>query len=369
MQRYKDLHSFLSFDPREGNEPGERIGNLLCGGITRSYFRGMQVLDLERVFRPELPSDIGRLKKLRYLGLRWTYIQSIPSSIGELVHLETLDLKHTYVRALPRSVWKLQRLRHLYLNQSNQSEFMRHQSGSFLESLETLWDVFVDKISPLKYCLDKLINLRKLGLSFQLDVPEERELLADRIVKMKHLQHLRLRSKDEMGGPCMLFLKLSGLEHLSILDLFGRLENPSVVAEFPRNLTELTLSTSGLSDDPMPVLETLSNLRLLSFYSKSYIGTRMVCSGAGFPQLLVLRFWKLEQLEEWKVSEESLRNLRELEIRSCEKLSIPNGLRNMKMLLELKLTNMLEAFVANVQNNQREIWGDVAHSPTITVNW
>ncbi|MCI73746.1 disease resistance protein, partial [Trifolium medium] len=53
-------------------------------------------LDLERVYKPKLPNCIARLSRLRYLGLRWTYLESLPSSISKLLKLQTLDLKHTY---------------------------------------------------------------------------------------------------------------------------------------------------------------------------------------------------------------------------------------------------------------------------------
>ncbi|GMN36873.1 hypothetical protein TIFTF001_006363 [Ficus carica] len=365
---YRKLSSYLSFDPREGNEPGEKIGNFLRRGIERGYFKGLHVLDLERVFRPELPNNIGKLKNLRYLGLRWTYLQNIPPSIGELVHLETLDLKHTYVHTLPSSVWKLQELRHLYLNQRSRTKFTRHPGGSSsLKCLETLWGGFVDKNSPLKDCLDKMTNLRKLGLAFQLDTQEQRRRLADRILKLKRLQHLRLRSIDESSKPGKLFLKLSGLGNLSSLDLFGTLENPLVIDELPKKLTELTLSATNLSNDPMSKLGKLLNLKLLCMYSNSYRGRCMAFSDEDFPKLLVLKLWKLEELEELAFHENSLRKLRELEIRSCNKLKVPVELKNLKTLLELKLTTMPEEFVREIDNIKGQIWSNTTRSPSIKI--
>ncbi|XP_035547447.1 probable disease resistance RPP8-like protein 4 [Juglans regia] len=96
--RYSNLHSFLSFDFREGNKPGEDIGNFLRRTI--ASFQLLRVLDLELVFRQQLPDSIGNLIELRYLGLRWTYLETIPSSIGKLLNLHTLDVKHTCLREL-----------------------------------------------------------------------------------------------------------------------------------------------------------------------------------------------------------------------------------------------------------------------------
>lgn len=370
FQDYKNLISILSFDSREGYKPGEEIGNFLRKGIARGCFLQLKFLDLECVFRPELPDTIGKLRNLRYLGLRWTSLESIPDSIGNLVNLQTLDVKHTYVRTLPHSIWKLQKLRHLYLSQRYRSKFMRHQGLNSLKNLWTLWGVFVDKHSPLKDGLDKFINLRKLGLAFQLE-KEEQKVLAERIVKLRYLKSLRMRSIDEMGEPCPLVLEsLSGLENLSSLNLFGMLENPSIIAGFPKNLIDLTLSASSFSEDPMPKLEKLSNLQSLCFYSNSYTGTKMVCSTWGFQKLVVLKLWKLERLEDWDVEENAMQNIRELEIRSCNKLKVPTGLRHLKTLIELKLINMPEEFSATIEKTNVDIWGDLAHSPTIiTDSW
>ncbi|XP_004303689.1 PREDICTED: probable disease resistance protein RF9-like [Fragaria vesca subsp. vesca] len=368
---YRHILSILSFDTREGNKPGEEIGTFLRKGLAGGFFFQLQVLDLERVFRPELPNTIGKLSKLRYLGLRWTYLESLPASIGNLHNLQTLDVKHTYVHSLPGSIWKLQKLRHLYLNQSHGSKFVHQQPGRSLKNLQTLWGIFVDKDSPLKEGLDKLINLRKLGLAFQLDLSEQKGL-ADGIVKLKHLQSLRMRSIGEMGEPNDLIdMPLSDLENLVTLNLFGKLgpSNP-IIDTFPESLTDLTLSATSLSHDPMPKLEKLPNLKVVCFYSNSYTGREMTCSMLGFPKLVVLKLWKLEQLEDWVVEDNAMQNLRELEIRSCKKLNVPGGLKHLKTLTEFKLTNMPKQFAATIAKTKGQLWDDLVHSPTvIAVNW
>lgn len=369
MQNYMHLLSFLSFDSREGNKPGEEIGNFLRKGIGHGCFHKLHVLDLEGVFRPQLPNSIVKLSKLRYLGLRWTYLETIPSIIGKLVHLETLDVKHTYVRTLPSSIWKLQNLRHLYLNQRYRSQIMRHPSGSSLKNLQTLWGIFVDEDSPMEDGLDKLVNLRKLGLAFQLSGELQQGALTKWIVKLKHLQSLRLRSIGETGESHHLFLEcFLCLENLSSLDLFGILGNPSFVDKLPHNLTSLTLSASYLTDDPMPKLEKLPNLTLLCLYGNSYTGTQMVCSTGKFPQLLVLRMWKLEQLEELEVNENAMQNLIELEIRSCRRLGVPAGLKHLKNLIELKLSDMPQEFAETMEDEKKTFWDDIVQSPSIIVS-
>ena len=162
---YGKALSFMSFDYREGSQSGEDIGNFLQRCISYRCFLLLRVLDLERVFRPQLPKVLSKLALLRYLGLRWTYLESLPSSIRNLLKLQTLDVKHTYISTLPRSIWKMQHLRHLYLNESYHSRFGPRPRGVLLTDLQTLWGAFVDEKSPVKDGLDTLINLRKLGVA------------------------------------------------------------------------------------------------------------------------------------------------------------------------------------------------------------
>lgn len=91
----------------------------------------------------------------------------------------------------------------------------------------------------------------------------------------------------------------------------------------------------------MQTLKDLPNLHSLSLLAESYLGKDLVCSSQSFPQLHVLKFWKLEQLEEWNIEPEALPSLRQLEIRSCPGMKmLPDGLKHVNTLLELKLTNM-----------------------------
>ncbi|PON88933.1 NB-ARC domain, LRR domain containing protein [Trema orientale] len=375
---FTKLQSFLIFDPREGNEPGETIGNFLRKGIERDAFQNLRVLDLERAFRPELPNCIGKLKKLKYLGLRWTHLKSIPWTIGDLVDLETLDVKHTYLCALPSSVRKLKNLRNLYLNRSNRCKFLRQPSDSFLkfrrqpsysflENLQTLWGMCVYEDSPIEDCLDKLTNIRKLGMEFQLDVSEQTRILSERISKLTQLQTLRLRSTAKTNEAQKLLLRLSDLKNLSSIELFGMPLDPALVHQLPKKLTELTLSASGLLEDPMLELGKLSNLKILCFYSDSYKGKQMCCPEESFPQLRVLKLWKLKELEELKVRKKALQNLRELETRTCLKMKVLKGLENLEMLLELKVTNMPYEFAMEIENEKSLIWGNSSHSPSINI--
>ena len=332
------------------------------------------MLDLERVFRPQLPKVLSKLALLRYLGLKWTYLESLPSSIRNLLKLQTLDVKHTYISTLARSIWKMQHLRHLYLNESYRSRFGPRPRGVLLTDLQTLWGAFVDEKSPVKDGLDTLINLRKLGVACRIMSNQKNEMslqleaLAEWIQKLEHLQSLRLKSHDENNQPWYLDLP-SLLDHtnLSSIYLLGRLRT-SVISKFPDNLIEITLSASALSEDPMQKLDKLPKLRILQLFSVSYVENNMCCPENSFPQLQILRLWKLEGLEDWIVQEGALPHLRVLQIRSCSRLhNLPGGLQHVKTLQELKLSNMPTKFTERIKDCNSEDWGKIAHVRDVSI--
>ena len=125
---------------------------------------------------------------------------------------------------------------------------------------------------------------------------------------------------------------------ISSIYFLGRSKTPFVISKFPENLIEITLSASALSEDPMQKLDRLLKLRILQLFSESYVGKKMCCPKNSFPQLWILKLWKLEELEDWIVLGGALPRLRDLEIRSCAKLhKLPDGLQHVKTLQELKL--------------------------------
>ncbi|KAL6347408.1 hypothetical protein AAG906_018618 [Vitis piasezkii] len=311
---YEDVLSFL------------RSGNFLRQSISSGCFLVLLVLDLENVFRPKLPEAMGKLTRLRYLGLRSTFLEILPSSISKLQNVQTLDMKHTCINTLPNSIWKLQQLRHLHLSESCRSKFMLQHDTNIPTILQTLCGLLVDEETPVRDGLDRLLDIRKLGLTIsskQEAITLQLQAVVDWVLKLNQLRSLRLKSIDESNQPWDLELKpLVSLVNLSYIYLLGRLRNPSIMSQFPYSLIDLTLSGSGLVEDPMQSLDKLPNLRSLKLLAKSYLGKNMLCSLGGFPQLRVLKLWKLEQLEEWNVEKGALRALRDLEIRFCRSLKI-----------------------------------------------
>ncbi|KAJ6391159.1 hypothetical protein OIU77_025198 [Salix suchowensis] len=113
----KHLRSYISFNNRKGDTPADEVNKLLQKIIDMDGFALITVLDLEHVYKPVLSDQvIGKLLFLKYLGLRWTFLDSIPKSVGDLPRLETLDVKHTNITCLPKSIWNSKKLQHLYMN-------------------------------------------------------------------------------------------------------------------------------------------------------------------------------------------------------------------------------------------------------------
>ncbi|KAL0419387.1 UNVERIFIED_CONTAM: putative disease resistance protein [Sesamum radiatum] len=287
---YQYLRSYISFNFQKKDTPAKDVAKLLSHMIGKGLGL-LRVLDLEGVYKPSLPDNLGDLFHLRYLGLRWTFLDKLPKSVGELSYLETLDLKHTYINRIPPSIWKLKHLRHLSLNEIYLNKDMPlHSHTGSLPKLLTLWGLSVDQDSPIKNGLSKLTDLRELGITFRLSkcddkdsngfstTPQFMQDLVEWISKLTNLQSLRLRSKDDAGRPADLSLRpFSGLNKLSHMNLLGRLQKLPEIDHFPPNIKVLTLSVSQLDEDPMPVLGQLQNLTVLRLLANSYLGEKIVC--------------------------------------------------------------------------------------------
>ncbi|KAK4591417.1 hypothetical protein RGQ29_021571 [Quercus rubra] len=335
------LRSWVSFNTRKRDSPNEEIGLFLKNIVNSRGFGMLILLDLEHVFKPVLHETIGKLLLLKYLGLRWTSLDALPISVGNLPYLETLDVKHTNITNLPNSIGKAKNLRYLYLNDSDMS--FRMPNIGYLTNLQSLSGLFIGNKSLVNNCLSKLRGLKKLKLTCS-SRSAVREL-ADSISQLSDLQSLRLRSIDLFDQPSILELGAIA-EHQKLYDLYLLGQLPRDYS-FPPNLKALTLSASEIERDPMHMLGQLRHLNSLRLLGRSYAGQQMTCLCEGFPELRILKLWKLENLEEWIVEEGSMPILRELEIRCCNRLQPPEGLQLIIPLKEVILTNMSDEFVAN----------------------
>ncbi|XP_058112033.1 disease resistance protein RPP8-like [Magnolia sinica] len=356
------LRSILDFS-YESDLTGKLALNILGGS-----FEFLRVLHLESGKLLRLPVENGDLIRFRYLRLEMRASEFLPSTIIHLSNLQTLDIRYSGMSVLLLDdITQMEQIRHLMVEHGWFSSGMQLHHLSNLQTLKT-----VRAGSWIEDGLEKLTNLRDLEIDeIQGDV---HMALSRSISKLVHLRSLCLMTcvgSDQSWIPA--FESFSKHEHLYKMKLKGRLEKLPESHAFPPNLTELWLYDSKLERDPMVTLEKLPNLRSLcidgSFIGRDpYMGKEMVCSAGGFPLLDTLNIVGLYELEEWRVEEGAMRNLRCLKISFCKRLKmLPDGLRYIITLQELKLEYMSEELKGRVRKNEGEDWFKIRHIPSLFI--
>ncbi|XP_015876694.3 protein RECOGNITION OF PERONOSPORA PARASITICA 7-like [Ziziphus jujuba] len=325
----------------------------------------------------KVPREIGNLIHLRYLGLKNADVYKLPNSIGNLRNLLTFDLRQTWVGNLPRSISRLVRLRHLLLPRlwMLNRVIIPYRTGDFhfdkFSNIETLKNIPSGTL--IRYgALHKLTNLRNLVILLESDI----HLVV--VLKSPIFASGQLRSLNMLTPHRFLSWEpISSCNVLSKLHLDGNIAEGihsnchHFLQHFPASLTKLLLSNSNMKQDPMVVLEKLPSLRFLSLSYFSYSGSRMVCSAHGFPMLETLKLKGLDELEEWRVEEGALANLRELDIRLVHKLKmLPEGLKFLPKLQKLSTHFMMLSFLDRLEIKdgiEGEDYYKVSHVPSVFI--
>ncbi|KAF8032256.1 hypothetical protein BT93_D1246 [Corymbia citriodora subsp. variegata] len=355
----QQLCCYVSFNTMKlGTRAGE-IAALLRPLVPKRDSSLLRVLDLEGVYKPSLPKEIGNiLPHLKYLGLRWTLLESLPKSVVQLSRLETLDLKYTNISHLPVSILEAGNLQHLYMTNVDFDYSACHHLDSKKSSkcnIQTIWGLVGDVDSRRLEVLRELTGLRKLALTWRGNfVSEPTEF----ILNLKMLKSLRLRLEDpsrrRWGDYGM--KDMSGLESLSNLYLLGYLGMESLLeSHIPPNLKVLTLFMSGLKVDPMGVLGMLKCLTTLRLFASSYVGETMSATESTFLSLRVLKLWKLENLTAWTIQTNAMPCLADLEIKNCKKLKMINGLQQIKTLKVITLVRVPDELKRSVSEMQPNV--------------
>ncbi|XP_060675309.1 putative disease resistance protein At1g50180 [Ziziphus jujuba] len=364
------------------------LRSLLCldgiflpsSALKSSKFRMLRMLEVGvSVGRCEfiVLRGMGDLIHLRYLcveisgGFFW-----LSSSIGNLRNLHTLHIKgYAFLRGSVGMISKLIRLRHLLLPDS-----MRYNQNDFridkLKDIETLKNIPASVLIRSYDALHKLTNLRDISILFDSKdshvEDDVRRVLGSQIVQSGRLTSLRIWiDSSEAGFPSL--ESLSSCHSLSKLGLEGKMkfQQQQGLIHLPQSLTKLTLKWSAMEQDPMPVLENkLPNLRFLMLGWDAYVGSEMVCSAHGFPNLDTLHLTELNNVREWIVEKGAMPSLKKLKIDWLPKLEmIPEGLEFVTSLKELEIVRMRNSFCEKLQV-KNEIEGQdyykVRHIPSIS---
>ncbi|XP_062083753.1 putative disease resistance protein At1g50180 [Humulus lupulus] len=323
-------------------------------------FLMLRVLKLSSEGYLRLPKEIGKLIHLRLFSISGstTYVENIPSSIGNLRCLQTLRV-NSYKIKVPNVMWKLEQLRHLSLpNVHGIPAFSKWLRLPNLKNLQTLTDVQMKYLDRNDFL--QLTNLKKLAI--RVDRNLERIFQDPTTVTFVRLRHLQIYCREE-GVRVDIVPMILSYPQIYKLKVRGRMVKLPEYNQFSPNIVKLQLEYTHLKDDPMPTLEKLSSLRVLSLVC-SYEGNEMVCSKGGFPELESLSMNVLDDLEEWKVEEGALSSLRSLEITDCRRLRrVPDGLRYITTLKEMKIEFMPREFKERVEEGGEDFY-KVHHIPS-----
>uniref|UniRef100_M1C4T8 SNKR2GH5 protein n=2 Tax=Solanum tuberosum TaxID=4113 RepID=M1C4T8_SOLTU len=278
-------------------------------------FRHIYVLHLNIKEVGYIPYAIGSLYQLKFLRFRG--IHDLPSSIGNLKNLQTLVFDPVrYTFQLPSETVDLINLRHLV---ARYSEPLAHISK--LTSLQVLERVCCDQwkdVDPVD-----LVNLRELSM---LDIRKSYSL--NNISSLENLSTLTLFCRGDESFPSLEFVNCC--EKLQKLWLRGRIEKLPHL--FPNSITIMVLQNSGLTEDPMPILGMLPNLRNLDLF-RAYEGKEIMCSDSSFNQLEFLILYGLENLERWDLVTSAMPLIKGLGVDDCPNLKeIPERMKDVELL-------------------------------------
>ncbi|XP_049354554.1 disease resistance protein RPP13-like isoform X1 [Solanum verrucosum] len=262
-----------------------------------------------------VPDAIGSLYHLKLLRLRG--IRDLPSSIGNLKNLQTLYVNDgvQYCK-LPHETANLINLRHLVALYSNPLKHI-----SLITCLQVLDGLGCDQwkdVDPID-----LVNLRELGMH---NIKKSYSL--NNISSLKNLSTLRLFCRGGQSFPDLEFVNCC--EKLQKLWLQGRIEK--LPHPFPNSITMIVLSLSVLTEDPMPILGILPNLKNLVLF-RAYEGKEIMCSDNIFSQLEFLILRDFEKLERWHLGISVMPLIKGLGIHNCPNLKeIPERMKDVERL-------------------------------------
>jgi disease resistance protein RPM1 len=158
-------------------------------------------------------------------------------------------------------------------------------------------------------------------------------------------------------------------QFLEDIYLMGRLEKfPNWFPEL-QNLVSLVLFFSSFEEDPLPSVQALPNLIILSL-THSYNGEQLHFKEGGFQKLNRLTLREMKKLKMVEIERGSLPGLEQLEIGPCpEMMEVPSGIQHLKSLKILDFYEMQGDFVLRMQPNGSEDYWKVKKVTTICFSY
>ncbi|GAB2265259.1 hypothetical protein Dimus_000328 [Dionaea muscipula] len=354
-------------------------------------FKLLRVLSLWGIQTSDntLPDEIGTLKFLRYLGLRFTNITTIPQHIEGLLSLLTLDYRDIRsttnefddfgvrnVCRVSNVLWNLKQLRHLFFPGYDLHRSENTLKLHTLNNLQILWNVPADilTISELERLSTSLQKLQIIGISSKEKLAA---VLRSSCIKSGSLCKLNLSWAQDVELQSL--KALNHCQRLRELLLRGRV-GEGLPLSFPHNLAVLELSHSELKlEDSVSTLGKLQFLKLLKLL-RSYTGAQLTCTANSFPQLEELFLVDLLYLVEWRMEEGAMPRLKKLMITNCNKLrKLPEALKCVTPLEKLVISDMPIQFCCRLEpplhdrekvgtSKSGEDWHIIQHIPSVQVD-
>ncbi|KAJ4787991.1 Disease resistance protein (CC-NBS-LRR class) family [Rhynchospora pubera] len=320
--------SFQSCNLTENNNYGssnKKLCSLFIFGESLSDYSGFRMLKVLQLHNCDLRSQANNwfkeLIQLRYLEFNYCQIaeKEIPEEICHMQNLQTLNCDYYSSIKLPESMWSIKTLRHVsiiciealpppsadltFANlQTLRDVRLKHTQGE-LYSFPSLCELGLEQLTSDKNwdpiisllrnkTLQKLVDLSIEGGYLPLDVVDMR-----RFIFFKHLQCLKFY--------CIWEVNLSA-------------------QFFPSCLSKLILIWCRFTEDPMPELGKLQNLKILKLLYEVYSGEQMTCPAGGFPQLRKLIIRDQDNVKDLNIEEGTLSMLKNLKISLLDLRRIPD---------------------------------------------
>lgn len=253
-----------------------------------SGFKVLRVLALEHC--PSIKSYhlkyVGKLFRLRYLGLVGTPISELPDGIGELEFLQTLDLRETGIQELPRTICRLRKLMCLCVDST-----AKLPSG--IRNLVALEDLRLYPVMTLHFVKEELGQLTTKLRFLEIRFKELDEQMEDAFLRsLSNLQNLETLVVDVLGGSFNFDRMAAPLPRLWRFKAvtMTRTALPAWTGSLLA-LSYLSIEATELRQGDLKILGGLPVLRSLWISSRSNQRPLVITVEDGFRELRVFTLW------------------------------------------------------------------------------